>query len=271
MVTNKRSIKNAWALVTGAGSGIGKSLARELAKRDYNCLLVALPGEDLAGYSRELSQEFGINTDSFEVDLSKKEGPKKVYEWVKMNKYEVFFLANNAGIAGTAIFEQSDEKYIDDRILVNIRALTFLTRYFLPELKKQPQAYILNVSSLSAFYAIPFKALYSSSKAFVMNFSRAIRTELRDSRVSVSVLCPNGVHTNDGTLARIASHGRVARMTTIHVDEVARIAIENTINGKFMIIPGRFNHFLRFLSRVMPQGVEQRLLYREFFKEVKVS
>lgn len=271
MVAKKREIKDAWALVTGAGSGIGKSLARELTKRGYRCLLVALPGEGLDRYAGQLSKEYGVKTDSLEVDLSEKEGPLKVYDWVKKNRYEVFFLVNNAGIAGTAIFENSDDKYIDERIQVNIRALTFLTRYFIPELKKQPEAYILNVSSLSAFYAIPFKALYSSSKAFVLNFSRAIRTELRDSKVSLSVLCPNGVHTNEGTFARIASHGKVAKMTTVSVDELAHITIEKTFQKKFMIIPGRINRFLRFLSRIIPHGVEQRMLYKEFYKEVKVS
>jgi short-subunit dehydrogenase len=271
MAEKKLNTEEVYALVTGAGSGIGKSLVREMAKRGYNCLLVALRGEDLKGYARKLSEEFKVKTDYLEVDLSEKEGPQAVYSWVKEKQYDVFFLANNAGMAGTSIFEKSDDRYIDDRILVNIRALSLLTRFFIDELKQHPKGYILNVSSLSAFYAIPFKALYSSSKAFVLNFSRAIRTELRETSISVSVLCPNGVHTNDGTFARIASHGRVARLTTVHVDEVAKTAVENTFKRKFMIIPGSFNHFLRFLSRVMPHGIEQRLLYREFYKEVKAS
>lgn len=265
------STDNSYALVTGAGSGIGKSLVRELAHRGINCLLVALRGEDLKGYAGKLAEEYRVKTDYLEVDLSEKEGPLLVYKWVREKKYNVFFLANNAGMAGTTIFEKSDVKYIDDRILVNIRALTLLTRFFIEILKEQPRSYILNVSSLSAFYPIPFKALYSSSKTYVLNFSRAVRTELRETPISVSVVCPNGVHTNDATFARIASHGRIARLTTVHVDEVARISIENTFRGKFMIIPGRFNHFLRFLSRIIPHGIEQRMLYREFLKEVKVS
>ncbi|MBE0652671.1 MAG: SDR family NAD(P)-dependent oxidoreductase [Bacteroidales bacterium] len=261
-------INEKYALVTGSGSGIGKAIAKELALRGIRVLLVALPGEDLAGYAEDLSRDFGIKTDALETDLSLPGGPGKVIEWVKKNQYPVYFLVNNAGMAGTAVFEQSDDKYIDDRILVNIRALTFLCRYFIPELKKHEKSYILNVSSLSAYYAIPFKALYSSTKAFVLNFSRAIRTELKESPISVSALCPNGVQTNEGTFSRIAAHGKKGKYTTVPVEKVARMAVDHTLREKFLIIPGRVNHFLVFLSRLLPHAVEQNILYREFLKEV---
>lgn len=260
-----------YALVTGAGSGIGKAIARELASRKINILLVALSGERLGDYARELAEEYDIKTDFLETDLSLSGGPMKVYTWTKKNNYPVFFLINNAGMAGTSIFHESNDKYIDDRILVNIRALTFLIRYFIPDLKKHDQSFILNVSSLSAFYPIPFKALYSSTKAFVLNFSRAIRSELKDSSISISVLCPNGVRTNEGTFARIEAHGAAGKITTIGVEKVARIAINKTLNKRFLIIPGNINYFLLSLSRVMPHALEQRVLYREFNREVGVS
>ena len=260
-----------FALVTGAGSGIGKAIARELAGRGINVLLVALPGEDLYGYSKQLSEEFGIRSDFLETDLSKLTGPNHVIDWVKQKGYSVFCLVNNAGMAGTGIFKNSDDKYIDDRILVNIRALTFLTRYFIPELKQNSESYILNVSSLSAFFAIPFKALYSSSKSFVLNFSRALRTELRADNVSVSVLCPNGVITNEGTFARIASHGKKGKWSSVPVEKVAKKAVEKTFKKKFIIIPGKINYLLLVISKFMPHWLEQRILYREFYKEVKVS
>ena len=260
-----------YALVTGAGSGIGKAIARELSSRSINVLLVALPGEDLEAYSKSLSEEYGVKTDWFEIDLSLLDGPRKVIEWIQKKEYSVYFLVNNAGMAGTAVFEGSDDRYIDDRILVNIRALTFLSRYFIPGLKRHEKAYILNVGSLSAYYAIPFKALYSSTKAFVLNFSRAIRTELKETSISVSVLCPNGVQTNVGTFSRIAAHGNKGKWTTVPVGEVARMAVEGTLRNKFVIIPGVINHALLFISRFMPHWVEQWVLYREFIKEARVE
>ncbi|MFW5820298.1 MAG: SDR family NAD(P)-dependent oxidoreductase [Bacteroidota bacterium] len=271
MVKKTEKMKEKYALVTGGGSGIGKAIARELALRKYNVLLVALRGEDLRAYACELAEEYGVKTDYLETDLALLDGPRVVYDWVLRNNYSVFFLINNAGMAGTSIFHESDEKYIDDRILVNIRALTFLSRFFIPELKKHENSYILNVSSLSAFYSIPFKALYSSTKAFVLNFSRAIRSELKDTSINISVLCPNGVRTNEGTFARIEAHGKKGRLTAISVEKVARQAVQKTLEKRFLIIPGNINHFLLNLSRIMPYALEQRILYREFNREIEVS
>lgn len=260
-----------FSLVTGASSGIGKAIATDLAMRKQNVLLVSLPGQGLEKVSDSLASAWGIKTDWLEVDLSSPEGPRKVYEWVKKNKYTVQILVNNAGVAGTMGIEESNDKYIDDRLLVNVRALTVLCHYFIPEMKNLPAAYILNVASLSAFFSIPFKSIYSASKAFVVNFSRAIRTELGRSSISVSVVCPNGVRTNEGTHARIEAHGKIVRLTTVTPEQVARKSIDKMLRHKFMIIPGRFNVFLLYLSHIIPGFLQQRLLYREFSKEFELE
>ena len=263
--------KTFYALVTGVSSGIGKQIAYELASRGKNLLIISLPNQKLQEVAENIKNNFPVEVDFLEVDLSEKEGPAKVYSWVKENHYQVDVLVNNAGMAGTAVFEKSDDKYIDDRILVNVRALVFLCRYFIPDMKLYPQAYILNVGSLSAYYSIPFKSLYSSTKAFVVNFSRAIRTELKDSNISLSVLCPNGVRTNEGTHARIDAHGKKGTLTAVSVEEVARSAVNGMYKSRFLIIPGKINWFLLFLSHITPRFLEQRLLYKEFYKEVMVS
>jgi len=264
-------MKDKYAVVTGAGSGIGKAITTELAKQGINVLLFSLPGENLEKLAHELSVKYKVKTDFFENDLSTLDGPAELFRWVMKKGYHVYFLVNNAGMAGTSVFESSEDSYIDDRVMVNIRALTFLTRYFIPELKKHEKSYILNVSSLSAFYSIPFKALYSASKAYVLNFSRALKEELRDSPISLSVLCPNGVQTNEGTHARIASHGKKGKMTSVTVDKVACIAVKKTLSGRFLIIPGGINKLLLLISRLLPEKVELKILYKEFYNEVKVS
>lgn len=263
--------KSNFALVTGASSGIGKAIAFELGSLGKNLLLTSLPSENLQVVAKKIEEKYHVKTAFFETDLSLSDGPEKLFNWVDHNKFPVDFLVNNAGMAGTAIFENSDQKYIDDRIMVNVRALSFLMHYFIPELKKFPESFILNVSSLSAFYAIPFKSLYSSTKAFVFNFSKAMRTELKDSSISVSVLCPNGVRTNEGTHARIEAHGNKGRMTSISAEKVARIAVRNTLRKNFLIIPGGINWFLLFLGKILPSALEQKILYNEFYREVRVS
>lgn len=260
-----------YALVTGASSGIGKSIATEMASRKMDLLLVSLPNENLAGVGSFLQKEYSVEVHILETDLSEPDGPRKVFEWAGKNHYPVYFLVNNAGIAGTAHFEQSDDDYIDKRILVNIRALVFLTRYFLPSMLKMEEAYILNVSSLSAFYSIPFKSLYSASKAFVLNFSRALKTEFKKENISITVLCPNGVKTNEGTFARIEAHGNKGKWTAIASEDIARISVDACFQKKFLLIPGRINRILIFFSKLIPRILQQRILYNEFSKELKVS
>ena len=261
--------KSAYALVTGASSGIGKAIAFELASRGKKLLITSLPGEKLDEVCTRIHDQYHVDAEYFETDLSDLSGPKKLFQWVSENNYPVDMLVNNAGMAGTAVFAESDDKYIDDRILVNIRALTFLTRYFIPELSRHEQAYILNVSSLSAYYSIPFKSLYSSTKAFVLNFSRALKTEIKDSPVSVSVLCPNGVRTNEGTHGRIESHGAAGKLTSVPVEQVAKTAINNCLKKRFLIIPGKVNWLLLLLGKIIPGPLKQKILYREFSKELK--
>ncbi len=264
-------MKTTYALVTGASSGIGKSIAYELAARQRNLLIISLPGEGLKDVSEDIKDKYGVLIDYLEVDLSEKNGPRKVYEWTEEKGYIVDMLVNNAGKAGTAMFESSDDFYIDDRLQVNIRALVFLCRYYIPGMRKLPQAWIINIGSLSAFFSIPFKSLYSSTKAFVVNFSRALKTELKETGISVSVVCPNGVRTNDGTHARIESHGKKGKLTSVSVTEVARITVEGSLKKRFLIIPGRINYVLIFIKKLLPFAVVQNLLYKEFYKEVQVS
>jgi short-subunit dehydrogenase len=263
--------REVYTLVTGASSGIGKAISYYCAGINMNLLLISLPGEGLDIIAQDIRMRFKVKVDIIEIDLAELNGPETVYNFAKNKKYRVNVLVNNAGIAGTAVFEKSDPYYSDVRIMVNIRALVLLTRYFLPEMKTVEEAYILNVGSLSAFFSIPYKSVYSAGKAFVVSFSRALRYELKASNVKVSVVCPNGVRTNSGTNARIDAHGRIGRITAIPVDVLAERAIKNMLKGKFLYVPLFLNRAIYVLSKCIPVGIQQKILVREFNKEVKVS
>ncbi len=135
----------------------------------------------------------------------------KIFNKCKELGLKVDLLINNAGAAGTTIFEKSSLEYSNSRIQLNIRALVLLTRLFISDLKKSLPSYILNIGSMSAYYAIPYKCVYAASKAFVVSFSLALNNELEDTSISVSVVCPNGVETNKGTCNRIKKHGIIQR------------------------------------------------------------
>jgi hypothetical protein len=257
-----------YTLITGGSSGIGKAIAWECASRGMNVLLVALPGRDLHQTAGQLRNEYPVKVETLEIDLTSLSAPQDVYNWCMENNYQVNVLVNNAGVAGTAKFEESPVSYSDERIQLNIRAVVLLTRLFIPSMKKLPKAYILNVSSLSAFYSIPYKSIYSASKAFVLMFSRAIKEELRETSIKISVLCPNGVRTNSGTHARIESHGLKGKLTRVPVEKVAKSAIKGLLNGKMVIIPGRINRGILIFGYFVPVNIKQRILAREFEKEM---
>ncbi len=263
--------KKKYTLITGGSEGIGKGFAFECAGRGMNILLVALPGNELTNTANEIKENYSVHVDILAKDLTEKDAPQNVFDWCKKNNYLVNILINNAGVGGTSVFDESSPEYSDMRIQLNIRALVLLCRYFIPEMKKQPKAYILNVSSLSAFLAIPYKSVYASTKAFILHFSKAIRSELYDSSISVSVVCPNGVVSNKEASSRINAHGKKGQLTSISIEELAKTTIREMLEGKAVIIPKFVNKVIIVLVKIMPSVLVQSLLKKEFRKEVEPS
>jgi len=258
-----------YALITGGSRGIGKSIARECAGRGMDLLLVAKRGEGLRAVAEELKAEFQVDVHFLAVDLRDPDGPQMVWDWCQKEGYRVNILVNNAGVAGTSSFQKSIPEYSDERILVNVRALVLLSHYFLSELKSHSRAYILNIGSLSAYFPIAYKSVYSSSKAFVLSFSRALKQELKNSNVSITVINPNGVRTNADTHARIDSHSKLStRLFIQDSNEIARIAVDNMLKGKLVVVPGVLNRFLVMLSWIMPNRIRDRLAAGIFGSEL---
>ncbi len=257
-----------FTLITGGSMGIGRAIANECAGRKMNLLLVSLPEPELETTADKIREKFGVIVHTFRTDLSEKDSPEKVYNWCKSNGWKVNILINNAGRAGTAVFEDSSFEYNDIRIQLNIRALVCLTHLFLKDLKSYDRSYILNIGSFSAYYAIPYKSVYCASKAFVLNFTRALRAELKNTPISVSVVCPNGVRTNPDTYKRISTHGMLTQSVILTAEEVARIAINGMLKNKVVIIPGFVNKVLLVISKVIPPGIAERRIAKIFRKEL---
>jgi short-subunit dehydrogenase len=263
--------KENYTLITGASSGIGKAMAFYCGSLSKNLILISLPGENLSEVALQIAEKYKVKTRFFETDLSHLGAPEEIFNWTQQENLDVDILVNNAGVAGASVFESSEFKYIDDRILLNVRALVMLTRLFIPVLRKHPKSYILNVASMAAYFPIPYKSLYSASKAFVLYFSRSVRTELRNTNISVSVVCPNGVRTNNTTNQRIDAHGFIGRITEISAETVAKKGIDGMLKGKEVIIPGEINYVLLTLQKIIPLSLQHKILSREFSKEVKAT
>lgn len=217
-----------YALVTGAGQGLGKAFAYELAKRGINLIMVSLPGENLKELSREIARAWSIDTVCYETDLSVVNNVLELADRVN-RAYEVFMLINNAGTGGSRKFQEASPEYINTIIQVNVTATSLLTHQLLPNLLLQPQSYILNVSSMAAFSPIGYKTVYPASKTFVHSFSRGLNAELRGTNVFVSVVNPGAMKTNPEITKRVEKQGKLGKISLLDPGKVA----EKSINGLF--------------------------------------
>ena len=182
-----------WAVITGASQGIGRAMAAEAARRGLNLLLIALPDTGLPAVADELSCLYDVESEFWEIDLAGNTAIAEFVEYVRVSRRTVELLINNAGIGGTAPFAGQNPERLASMIDVNVGALTVLTRLLLPHLVGQGEAHILNVASLAGWYPTPGMSVYAATKASVISLSLALRDELENTGVSVSVLCPSGV------------------------------------------------------------------------------
>jgi len=253
-----------FTLITGASAGIGKALAEEFAKKGNNIALVALSDEKLPKTAQEIRAKYKVKVIYFGIDLSEANAAKKIYQWCQEEKIDVNILVNNAGLGTSGAFENYPPEFYQKIIQLNSTSMTMLTRYFLPHLLKKEKAYILNVSSVAGLVDIPFKVIYSATKRFVYSFSRALGEELRESNVSVTVLCPLGVATNPDVQKRVEEIGKVAQITYLSAEYVAQKTVKRMFQGKAVIKPGFVNTLYAWAIYFVPYPYQLKILYYFF-------
>ena len=249
----------AYALITGASKGIGLAIASELARRKFDLLLVARSESLLQEIARQLATEHGIKADFLAVDLSKSGAAQQVFDWCRQKQYAVQMLVNNAGYGLSGPFEKHTLAEHIDMIQVNMTTLVELTYLFLPQLRQQSRAYILNIGSSAAYQAVPGLSLYAASKSFVLQFSRGLRQELRRSPVSVTCVCPGATDTNFVDRAQIGEKGRkAAEKVNMTPAEVARQAVEATLAGRTEVVTGLLNKAGKLMAWLLPKGLVEQ-------------
>lgn len=257
-----------YTLITGSSSGIGKVFAFECARRKMNLILVSRPSERLIATADEISSKYDVDVKTFPIDLTETDAPLKVSEWCQNQGLKVNYLINNAGTVGTTPFEKCEPAYLDSIIMLNIRALTLMTRFFLPELKKHPGSKVLNMGSMSGFFPIPYKSVYSASKAYVHSFSRSLETELKGSGVEIYLVAPNGVQSNPRVMKRIRDHKMMGALVSMSPEKFAVLTLNMVEKGQRFYIPLISNKLLFALSRILPDFIILKILKKEFRKEL---
>jgi uncharacterized protein len=251
------------ALITGASAGIGLEFARQLAPHARSMILVARRDEKLAELRDELQQQHpNVRVHTRKLDLADLGECKQLLEWLDRERIDVDLLINNAGLGDAGPFATSDPLRNEQMILVNVMALTALTRRVLPHIIAR-RGGILNVSSSAGFFPIPGDAVYAATKAYVTSFSEALRAELRGTGVSVCAVCPGPVHTEFHEIASrpSAQPKPGAKLLFIPVEQVVRDGLAALKADRPLVIPGLVMKVLMCLGRVMPLSL-LRLVFR---------
>lgn len=242
------------ALVTGASSGIGRDMARDLAGRGYNLILVSRDEQKL----EELKKEFNVEVTVIAMDLANSENCKKLHEEVKNKFGSIDILINNAGFGEFGFFTETNLDKEIALINTNITAVHILTKLFLKDMKKVNKGHILNVASIAGFLPGPLMAAYYSSKSYVLRLSQSIREELKKqkSNVKISVLCPGPVNTNFNNVA-----GVKFGLPSFTSEHVAKYTIKGMLKNKFLIIPGLTIKLTAFASKIIPAIILSKFVY----------
>jgi len=241
------------ALITGASSGIGKEMAYYLGELGYDLILVARRKERL----EELKKHIKTQVTIYAYDLLKEENLYQLYENVK--PLSIDLLINNAGFGLFGMFDQTDLNRELEMIDLNIKAYHILTKLFLKDFIAKDQGRILNVASAAGFLAGPRLNTYYATKNYVAKLSMGIYEELRHqkSNVHISILCPGPVATEFTQVAK----GKF-NIQEENARKVARIAIDQTLKNKLIIVPDIFTKIGLFLNRFIPWKISLKISYK---------
>jgi uncharacterized protein len=257
---------NNYALITGASGGIGYYFAHELARKKYNVLLVARSEEKLRELKSQLIDQYQIQCDYVAMDLSVPGAAENLFNWCSSRKYQIHVLINNAGYGLFGYFETQEVSEVKNMMHLNMNTLMELCHIFLPMLKTQPKAYIMNVASTASYQAVPTLTVYAATKAFVVLFTRGLRYELKNTSVSVSCLSPGATSTNFIDRARLQAIKERADKFSMSAEAVARIGIDGMFKRKAEIIPGFVNWFSSQLTGFVPKMLTEKIaagLYKD--------
>ena len=248
------------ALITGASDGIGRELARVMARDKWNLVLVARRENRLEDLQRELSPVVSVEIVPF--DLSQEDSARRIVEHLSDRDITIEALINNAGLGDHCRFTDSDWETNRAMLRVNVETLTELTRLLLPSMISRGGGFVMNVSSVAGFQPGPLMAVYYATKAYVLSFSEALSEELRGSGVSVTALCPGPTRSGFQESAGVASGTPLNNrfMPTAH--NVARYGYDAMMHGRRVAVHGIAFRVLILLSRFLPRRLVVRAVAR---------
>lgn len=253
------------AVVTGASSGIGREIARQLAQRGHGVTLVARREERLRALADELSDARGVRAEIVTADLTDPGARAGIAGAVAERGLVAHVLVNAAGLSTVGPVHTNDVGSELTMIRTNVEALAHLCSLFLPGMVERKAGAILNVASTAGFQPMPGQAGYAATKAFVLSYSEAVRAELRGTGVSVTALCPGPVETEFAEAAGFDDDDAKSALPAfmwVSAEAVAAAGLEGLDRNRATVIPGAANRAGAMGARLAPRSVLVPLIAR---------
>lgn len=245
-----------WALITGAGTGIGRRYAEQLADRGYNLVLAGLAPEHIVRAADELRVSHpSLDIRTLAIDLAREEASDELFAWVRSQGIGVDVLINNAGIFSFCDLLATPDRRIARIILLHDLTATLNCRHFAADMVRRGRGgYILNMSSFSLWMPFPGLSLYSASKAYLRSFSVAFAREVREHGIRVTAVCPAGVATDLYGLPPRWQRIGLRLGVLISAESCARRGLRALFRGRRCIVPDWWNRIWIPLCKLLPTG-----------------
>ena len=252
-------IQGAVAVVTGAASGIGRALAKELAQQGAQ---LALADVNLAGLEQTRQMVGSASARAYVVDVSDAAAVENFASQVERDFGRASILINNAGVALYGTFSEISIKDFEWLMSINFWGVVYGCKFFVPQLQREPGSHIVNISSVFGLIGPPGQSAYCSSKFAIRGFSECLREELRAAGVRVTCVHPAGIATSIAEKARTGADAHVAdldelrkqftKALTIPAETAAQIIVRGILTNKDRVLIGKDAYRIDLLQRLRP-------------------
>src|SRR5215212_12000271 len=242
------------ALVTGASSGIGADIARQLADRGHGVTLVARRVDRLTALAEEIESKLHVRTDAIGCDLSDATARNSLVAEIRARGLDVSILVNNAGFGSAGDFQDLDLESELQMVRTNVEAVVHLCGEYIPGMTERGEGAVLNVASTAAFQPLPRQGTYSASKAFVLSFTEVLSSDLKTTGVTATALCPGPVKTEfmEQHPGFDVSSPDFVWMSSA---DCANAAVKGLERGKRVVVPGVGNRIGTLAGQHAPRSV----------------
>ncbi len=257
-----------YALITGASQGIGAAIALELARQGFGIIVTARSEEALRTVCAEVAKLNGGRVHALVMDLLEPDSVERIVHFVREKKAPLTCLVNNAGHAHWGLFGNEPMEEHRKLMHVNMDIPVALTHALLPDLRKAKRAYILNMSSMTAYAPLASMSLYAASKAFIRHWSRSLRIELKGTGISITAVCPGSVITGFTARAGMQAMDDLAKKFGTPPEPVAKTAVAAMLKGKAEVVPGLLNRITAAVQAITPMSLNEKIASGIYLKRL---